>query len=582
MTELWTYQKQAVQHVLKKIVEDYFRMYVTLPTGTGKSIILVALAALRVLVGRVLVLIHRQEIAIQLVKALREANLDVGLVMQGHRELGAPVVVATPQSLSSEMLKALIDANEQPIATVLIDEAHHAVAGSAYARILDWLEVVPHQVPIVAVGFTATPYRSDTRTMFSVLPTCAFARDIPDMTREGYLSPLRWEPLRIKLDLQNIVRTTREGETDYDENTLAATLDITDITEAIARKVVVSIGQRPTLLFAASVEHAEHFAEAFRRLGSNAHAVSGKQSLAQRERVFTDWRNGVLQIVCNCSLLTEGFDFPAISALVIARPTLSPSLYMQMLGRGIRLATGKKDCLVLDVMGNDPDTSKQIVLPHLVGDIEGEGAIGPQSSEPLETLPHLVSDAQGKDSRVYSPKRTSIDPLLKAIYGTDTLSLSLLDPVGQSQYRWIPYRLHGYEGYLARISQYEGAIIERDPEGSGLYRSRLHEKQPRQTATDTWIEHQYLPLRQQVALVHEATHAHYSKALGGKESKWLREPATEKQLQVLYRMHSRAAREAKTKAWTGQKVSDLITFLSMRGTLTHPPPLPQEMPNDGA
>jgi flagellar biosynthesis chaperone FliJ len=140
--------------------------------------------------------------------------------------------------------------------------------------------------------------------------------------------------------------------------------------------------------------------------------------------------------------------------------------------------------------------------------------------------------------------------------------------------------LDGFKGYLARISQYEGAIIERDPEESGLYRSRLYEQQRGQEAIHTWVEHQYLPLLQQVALVHEATHAHYSKGLGGKESEWLHKPATEKQLQMLQRKHPQAAQKARIKKWTGQRVSDLITFLSMKEALTNPPPLPQETPND--
>ena len=554
MTELRTYQKQAVQHVLKKIVEGCFRMYITLPTGTGKTIILVAIAALRVLRGRVLVLIHRQDIAVQLVKALRDANLDVGLVMQGHRELEASVVVATPQSLTSNTLNAFIAAKEQPITTVLIDEAHHAVEGSAYAEILQQLEAVSHPVPVVAVGFTATPYRNGSRTMFSVLPTCAYARDIPDMSRDGYLTPLIWEPLRVKFDTEGIETTSKEGETDYDENMLSAILDTTALTEILAREIVARVGQRPTLLFAASVEHAEHFAEAFRLLGLNACAVSGKNRLAERERVFADWRSGAVQIVCNCSLLTEGFDYPEISALVVARPTLSVSFYTQMLGRGMRTAPGKENCLVLDVMGNDPDLSQQVVLPHIVGDTQ----------------------AQGGQAQI---RQAANDPLLKALYGTHSTSLSLLDPIGQSHYRWLPYQLKDFEAYVARISKYERAVIERDLDGSGLYRSRIYEKQPHQVAQHTWIDYHYLPLRQQVALVHEATDTRHSKVLGGKEATWLHQQATEKQLEVLQRMNSQAARQARAEAWTSEKVSDLITFLPMRGTLTHPPLIPQEEGN---
>lgn len=554
MIELWAYQQQAVQHVLKKMVEGCIRMYVTLPTGTGKSIILVAIAALRVLHGRVLVLIHRQDIAVQLVKALRGADLDVGLIMQGHRELEASVIVATPQSLSSDTLSALISANGSPIATVLIDEAHHAVQGSAYAYILQQLEAVYYPVPIVTIGFTATPYRSDTRSMFSILPTCAFARDIPDMVLDGYLSPLIWESLRVKFDVETVPIMLREGEIDYDENTLAAALDITALTEALAQDIVTRIGQRPTLLFAASVSHAEHFAEAFRHLGVNACAVSGKQRFAERERVFADWRSGVVQIVCNCSLLTEGYDFPAISALIIARPTLSVNLYTQMLGRGMRTAPGKENCLVLDVMGNDPDLSRQVVLPHIVGDTQGQGGQIPS-------------------------RKAASDPLLKALYGTHSTSLSLLDPIGLSQFRWLPYLLKDRTGYFAKISQYERAIIERDPEGSGLYRSRLYEKRPKQEATNTWIEHHYLPLRQQVALVQESTDARYSKALGSKEAGWLHQQATEKQLQTLQCINPQVAQQARDKEWTKECVSNLIMFLPMKRTLINPPPVPQEERN---
>ena len=217
----------------------------------------------------------------------------------------------------------------------------------------------------------------------------------------------------------------------------------------------------------------------------------------------------------------------------------------------MRTAPGKENCLVLDVMGNDPDLSKQVVLPHSVGDTQAQGGL---------TL----------------NRRETSDPLLKALRGTHSTSLSLLDPIGQSRYRWHPYQLKGFEGYFAKISQYEQAIIERDPDGSGLYRSRLYKKQPQQAAQHTWIEYHYLPLRQQVALIHEATDAWSSKALSGKEAGWLGQRPTEKQLHTLQRLDLQAARVARTEAWTRQEVSDHITFLFLRGTLTNPPPIPQE------
>lgn len=545
------YQQQAMYHIQKRLQEGCSRMYVTLPTGTGKSTIIAALAALLLDTGRVLVLIHRQDIAKQLATTLKEEGLDVGLLMQGQRMLSAPVIVATTQSLTFLTLQNLLYASDTPIAAIIIDEAHHAVEGSTYERIIAEAEQASPQKLVPVIGFTATPYRSDKQSMLSLLPTCAFARDIPDMVRDGRLASLTWKPLRVDIDLLQAGNQSQDGEDDYDERALSMQLTNSAITEAIAQYVVPLIEQRPTLVFAASVEHAEQLAEAFCRHGVVARALSGRQNRSEREQVFAQWRAGTVQMVCNCALLTEGFDFPEIAALVIARPTRSPSLYMQMLGRGTRPAPGKQDCLVLDVVGNDPDPARQVVLPQIVGNTQAENG-----SE--------------------STRGGASDPHLKAMYGTDKPSLSLLDPIGQSHYRWIPYQLGRFEGYISRISHYERAIIERDPEDSGLYRARLYTRQPKMQAEHQWIEHRYLPLRQQVALTHEATGKHYIKKLGGKEARWLYEKATEKQLSVLQRLDRKAAQRAQEKAWTGQMVSDLITFLPMRGTLTNPPLIPTE------
>jgi ATP-dependent helicase IRC3 len=244
-------------------------------------------------------------------------------------------------------------------------------------------------------------------------------------------------------------------------------------------------------------------------------------------------------------LLTEGFDFPEIAALVIARPTLSPSLYLQMLGRGTRLAAGKKDCLVLDIMGNNPDISHQVILPYVVGVVRAEGG---EESERRE--------------------RETTDPILKALLGAQTeTSLTLLDPIGHSHYRWTAYR----GGYFAMVGRHEAAIIERDPKGSGLYRSRLYTMPREQLPEHRWIEQAYLPLRQQVALVHDFTSAISVKALSSKEASWLAEPASEKQLEALQRLHPGLARQARAKGWTKRIASDAITFCLLRNTLMYPP-----------
>jgi len=542
------YQQLAIDHTTRRIEDGQTRLYIHLPTGVGKGVILAAIAAQELEAGRVLVLVHLQEIALQLVETLQQAGVEAGLLMQGRRELAAPAVVATVQSLTPANLQALIEASEDPIATILIDEAHHAVPGSAYERIVTGIEAIDEELQVVTIGFSATPYRSDKRSMLSLLPTCAFARDIPDMVRADWLAPLTWKPLRVNVDLARVATTRRSGEMDYVEEELANELLHNAITEEIVQQVASMIEKRPTLVFAITVEHAAQLAEAFRHLGLEATTVSTNTGRRERERIFANWRAGQIQVVCNCTLLTEGFDFPSIAALVIARPTLSPLLYIQMLGRGTRRAEGKQDCLVIDVMGNQPNTTSQVVLPLVVG----------------------VSKAETGNEEEAERSRTT-DPILKALLGVDIESgLSLLDPIGQSHYRWVAYR----HGYFARVTRDITAIIERDPEGSGLYRSRLYTREYEQEGQESehrWIAQEYLPLKQQVALVHELTKAIASEAFSGKDAAWLNEPATPKQIAQLRWLHPKLARQAVIKGWSKRTASDVITYCSIKETLIHPP-----------
>ena len=164
------------------------------------------------------------------------------------------------------------------------------------------------------------------------------------MVHAGWLAPLTWKPLRVNVDLARVATTSQSGEIDYIEDGLARELLRNALTEEIVQQVASVIEQRPTLVFGVTVEHAEDLAQAFRQCGLRTAAVSGLTSWRERERIFADWRSGLIQVVCNCALLTEGFNFPSIAALVIARPTLSSLLYVQMLGRGTRRAEGKQEC----------------------------------------------------------------------------------------------------------------------------------------------------------------------------------------------------------------------------------------------
>jgi ATP-dependent helicase IRC3 len=548
LATLRDYQRLAFQLVLKRLQEGKTRLYVSLPTGTGKSLILAALAAHASKRGRVLVLVHLQDLVIQLAQTLTLVDLDVGILIQGHRHVEHAVLVATPQSLLA-IWSAFLKASDVPVTTVFIDEAHHAVEGSLYEQILVALATAFPDESITVIGFTATPYRNDKKSMLTLLPTCAFIREVPEMIKGKWLAPLTWVPFSLNIDLSTLPTTTQTGELDYSERALTRTLVNTTLMEEMVRQIVPHLEQRPTLVFAMSVEHAEQLAALFAQQGRSAVAVSGRTSPTQRKRIYDEWRTGSIQIVCNCSLLMEGFDFPEIAALVIARPTRSPSFYMQMLGRGMRLAPSKEDCLVIDVVGNNPDLSHQIVLPRILGVT-------------------MQEEVRRPTPRQQPPPRPS-EALLTQILGTNVQrGLSLLDPFGASSYRWVAY----HHSYFAMMSNDIAVILEPDKSGSGLYHSRLYTMMPEQKPLHQWIEPTDLPLQQQVALVHEATSTLYRQPLGRKDAPWLNDPATDKQLTILKRMYPKLTEQIDNAQLTKKEASDAIATRRLSRTLDNPPP----------
>lgn len=419
--------------------------------------------------------------------------------------------------------------------------------GQTQGRVLDAIEQAAGAEPVAVTGLTATPYCNDEQSMLSLLPVCAFTRTIPEMVQEGYLAQLTWKPVQLDLDLAQVATTGEAGERDYAGTAVARQLLREAITARLVEHAASLIGQRPTLVFAASVQHAAHLSAAFRARGLAAAPVSGRTGRKQRDELFARWKGGSVQVVCNCTLLTEGYDFPGIAALVIARPTLSPGLYMQMLGRGMRRAEGKTDCLVIDALGNQPDPRRQVVLPHVIG---------------IEAAPE-------DEGRVGEPLRSRrSDPVLRSILGgRGETGLVLLDPLGRSHYRWTAYS----RGYFARINANVTAILERDPAKSGLYCSWQYARQPVRTPEHQWIERRYLPLRQQVALVQEATAGLFHEAFAGKEAAWLDEPATEKQLETLGRYHGHLPEQARAVGWTKREASEAIAFYQLRWALFHAP-----------
>jgi DNA repair protein RadD len=303
------------------------------PTGSGKTVIAAAIIASTT--RRVLVVAHRREIVNQTSDKLTARGVAHGIIQAGDDDKLRPqarVQVASIQTLharairSSTMLMPLAD-------LLIIDEAHHACA-------MTYQKVIEAYPDAIVLGLTATPCRGDGRGLGGIFETLIECPQIPELIEGKYLVRSRiYAP--VEPDLHGV--KTQAG--DYVENQLADRMDRPKLIGDIVTHWHKFGERRKTVAFACSVGHSVHITDEFIKAGVRAEHLDGTTSKDEREAILARLASGETEVVANCMVLTEGFDCPDIGCIVLARPT------MQMIGRGLRPADGKSDCVILDHSG---------------------------------------------------------------------------------------------------------------------------------------------------------------------------------------------------------------------------------------
>ena len=349
MLPLRPYQRDALDAVYAATAR-LNRVAVILPTGGGKTVIFAHLVRehLERRPGtRALVLVHTDELVSQAYDKIRAVapHLSVGIVKAARNEVRADVVVASVQSLRRAARRDQI----RNVSLIIVDECHHATART-YRDILDHYGAFDGRT--LAVGFTATLERGDGGPLGEIWEDVAYARDISWMVRQGYLIPPRGKMIQVPdLDLAR-VRTTRN---DYREGDLGEALTDSLAPELVAKAYVEHAGDRPGIAFFPTVASAHIFRDAFLSQGVTCEVVHGAMGVEARRDVLSRFARGDIQVVANCMVLTEGFDSPRVGCIVVGRPTRSRPLYIQMVGRGLRIDPTRpyeeQDCLILDVVG---------------------------------------------------------------------------------------------------------------------------------------------------------------------------------------------------------------------------------------
>lgn len=348
--KLRDYQRAAIDGVYKFFEEAEGNPLVVVPTGGGKSVI-----AARFIQEvcetwteeRILVVTHVKELIAQNHAALLRCWPDApaGIYSAGlnRRDTGARIMFCGVQSIYSRV------AQLGHFDIVIVDEAHliPAKGFGMYRTMLEGLRAINPKVRMI--GLTATPYRTDSGNLDEgddrLFHGVAYSCDIPQMIDDGYLSPITNRGVRAEIDTRAV--RTRAGEYRRDELEEVATAgDL--VRRSVDELLERSGGRKSWLIFACGVKHAEMIADELTERGVINASVFGHTSHDDRDRYIAAFKAGDITAMINVGVLTTGFDAPQTDLIALMRPTQSAGLYVQMVGRGLRIADGKDDCLILD------------------------------------------------------------------------------------------------------------------------------------------------------------------------------------------------------------------------------------------
>lgn len=377
LPKLHPFQATAAENIRMLLLEGHGRGLLALPTGAGKTrtAVQAVVEAMRDdgLVGPILWIAQTDELCEQAVSAWAEnwraigprGTLKLARLWAGNEaeNLADPhhVVIATMAKLEGVMAKEEYEWLSRST-VVLIDEAHRAISPT-YTRVLEWIGMGRGKARVPFIGLTATPYRGTSETETVRLVNRFDGRRLDGFDDDPYGTLQDMGVLaRVEHRLlagSDISLTADELATLQQTTRLpAAVLERLGEDKSRNQKILESILGLPdhftVLLFAASVNHAELMAGLLSIEGMPSRAISARTDRGARQHYIEQFRQGEVRVLTNYGVLTEGFDAPAVSAVYVARPTFSPNLYQQMIGRGLRgpLNGGKELCLIVNVEDN--------------------------------------------------------------------------------------------------------------------------------------------------------------------------------------------------------------------------------------
>ena len=306
-------------------------------TGTGKTV--TAVMDAKRCGGRVLFVAHTMELVNQAYNTFKNLwdTVSVGKFADSVKDTDSHVICGSIQSVALNL--ELFQDNDFDY--IIIDEAHHASADT-YQKVLGYFK------PKFTLGLTATPERADDTNILEIFKNTAHKLDIQTAVEIGALVPVRCIRIHTNIDMTKV----RFNSVQYNIRDLDDKIFVPERNKLIVDTWLSYVKNKRTVVFCASVKHAEQIAKLFQDAGIDALAVSGSMKTSERNEQLAKFASGDIKVLCACDLLNEGWDCPQTKVLFMARPTMSKVLYTQQLGRGMRNCEGKDHLMVFDFVDN--------------------------------------------------------------------------------------------------------------------------------------------------------------------------------------------------------------------------------------
>ncbi|KAK8042644.1 P-loop containing nucleoside triphosphate hydrolase protein [Apiospora phragmitis] len=583
---LRAYQEECIQSVLSSVQNGHKRLGISLATGSGKTVVFTQLidriGPVNPNAKKTLILAHRRELVEQAARHCSNAYPDktVDIEMGKMHASGlADITVASIQSIDSGDRISKFDPSQFKL--VLVDEAHHIVA-PGYLRTLEYfgLDQKRDRSPIL-VGVSATFSRFDGLRLGRAIDEIVYHKDYVDMIGDKWLSDVIFTTVESTADIRR-VRSAANG--DFQPGELSRAVNTEQVNEVTVRSWLAKAqGRKSTLVFCVDIAHITGLTQAFRDHGIDARFITGDTPKVERSERLDAFKRGEFPVLVNCGVFTEGTDIPNIDCVVLARPTRSRNLLVQMIGRGMRLYPGKTNCHIIDMVSSLE--TGIVTAPTLFG-LDPSEIVEDATMNDIRKLKDLktTEDQEPKESEGSTAQPTSKGAIKGQITFTeyDTVFDLISDTSGEShihaisRYSWVQvdkskYILCGPGGNYIRLQ------AEKDEENEGndvKFAAWEIRALPQGTASKSPFAapRQLLKATTFADAVHGSdkyASEKYPVAFITRRAKWRNNPATAGQLKFLNKL--RGLQDQLTEAdVTMGKAADMITKLKhgARGRFT--------------